>query len=282
MEKDAAEIMWKRSIAEKGMRYTVILSDGDAKTHAHLNEIRVHGLEVAIEKEECVNHISKRLGTGLRNTVKDWRARGVTLGGRKEGSLKEATITRLTNYYRHAIVNNIPDVRKIKQAIFATLRHYMSTDTSPQHGSCPKGVSSWCFYNKQHAEGKPPDSHNKMSCKRSPQVVNKIMPLYQRLASDQLLQRCTKGRTQNPNEALHSIVWTYCPKEIFMSKMKIDMGVLMAMMEFNMGCEKILEVIHRIRGESISSSALSISKQRDLIRRVLYGSLPGFGCIVCF
>ncbi|GFW44034.1 uncharacterized protein TNCV_997991 [Trichonephila clavipes] len=45
-----------------------------------------------ISKEECINHVSKRLGTALRSTVKDCRAQGISLGGKAHGSLKEATI----------------------------------------------------------------------------------------------------------------------------------------------------------------------------------------------
>ena len=52
-----------------------------------------------------------------------------------------------------------------------------------------------------------------MTCKLSPSVVAKIMPVYQRLASEQLLGRCTKGRTQNPNESLHNLVWSKCPNK---------------------------------------------------------------------
>ncbi|GFU61035.1 uncharacterized protein TNCV_4436651 [Trichonephila clavipes] len=45
-----------------------------------------------MSKEECINHVSKRLGTALRSTVKYCRAQGISLGGKAHGSLKEATI----------------------------------------------------------------------------------------------------------------------------------------------------------------------------------------------
>ncbi|GFY20988.1 transposable element Tcb2 transposase [Trichonephila clavipes] len=47
-----------------------------------------------VVQKECINHVSKRLGTALRQTVKDWRVKGVTLGGKKRGSLKEETIRK--------------------------------------------------------------------------------------------------------------------------------------------------------------------------------------------
>ncbi|GFT80677.1 uncharacterized protein TNCV_2772971 [Trichonephila clavipes] len=105
MEMHAAYILWNRSISDCAMRYTTVLCDGDAKTHQHLNEKKVYGDDVVIVKEECVNHVAKRLGTALRNKVKEWRSKGVTLGGRKQGSLTDATITKLQNFYRKAIVS---------------------------------------------------------------------------------------------------------------------------------------------------------------------------------
>ncbi|GFX13926.1 uncharacterized protein TNCV_3422371 [Trichonephila clavipes] len=41
----------------------------------------------------------------------------------------------------------------------------------------------------------------------------KIMPIYQRLASNELLQRCIRCVTQNANESLHSIIWENLQKE---------------------------------------------------------------------
>ncbi|GFW71715.1 uncharacterized protein TNCV_219291 [Trichonephila clavipes] len=90
MEVNAAVKLWERS-ESIGYRYTTLLSDGDSKSFLELKERNVYGSETQIKKEECINHVSKRLGTVLRQTVKDWRVKGVTLGGKKRGSLKEET-----------------------------------------------------------------------------------------------------------------------------------------------------------------------------------------------
>ncbi|KAJ4447409.1 hypothetical protein ANN_09416 [Periplaneta americana] len=59
MEMKAAEILWTRSIRLCNMRYryTTLLSDGDAKTHHHLQQLQVYGEGIDIRKEECVNHV---------------------------------------------------------------------------------------------------------------------------------------------------------------------------------------------------------------------------------
>ncbi|GFX71280.1 uncharacterized protein TNCV_3410501 [Trichonephila clavipes] len=64
MEQADALKLWQRS-EDSGFRYTTLLSDGDAKTYQYLNTKEVYGPEIKIKKEECINHVSKRLGTSL-------------------------------------------------------------------------------------------------------------------------------------------------------------------------------------------------------------------------
>lgn len=116
MEMNIAETLWKRSVETCHMRYTTKISDGDSKAHVLLQNMQVYGPDVAISKEECLNHIAKRMGTGLRNCVKDFRVKGVTLGGKKIGSMKEETMKKLQNFYRKAIKDNIPNKDNMKTA----------------------------------------------------------------------------------------------------------------------------------------------------------------------
>ncbi|GBN21267.1 hypothetical protein AVEN_43982-1 [Araneus ventricosus] len=197
------------------MRYMTLLSDGDVKTHQDLNEIQVYGKNVTILKEEFINHVTKRVGTGLRNVVQDWKKKGVTLGGKKCGSLKDETIKKLRNFYRKAITDNAPDVDKMKSSIFATLHHCMSTDKNPHLSKCPVGKNSFCFYQRALAKNQKPKTHSTMKTPLSNVVVEKIMPVYQRRASTEILNRCTSAKTQNQNESLHGVIWNKCPKEVF-------------------------------------------------------------------
>lgn len=47
---------------KKGFRHTTLVSDGDFKTFSDLKIYKEH----EIEKVECLNHVAKCLGTGLR------------------------------------------------------------------------------------------------------------------------------------------------------------------------------------------------------------------------
>lgn len=261
MEMSAALCLWKRSL-EYSFRYTTILSDGDTKTYDAIVCSNVYGSNNTIKKEECLNHVAKRVGTGLRNKVKEWRAKGVTLGGRKCGSLKEETIVKLQGFYQKAIKANAPSISQMKTAIFATLFHCMSTDEKPQHQKCPTGKESWCFYQRAIACGERPKKHSTMKTRLSEDIVAKILPVYQRLASDKLLERCTQGKTQNANECLHSCIWNKCSKETFVSKTRLDIAVTTAVSEFNLGCAASLQLCssNTLLAENVS---LAIAEKKD-------------------
>ncbi|GFX70308.1 uncharacterized protein TNCV_2955281 [Trichonephila clavipes] len=133
---------------------------------------------------------STGLGISLRKAVKEWRARGVSMGGKSRGSLKEETIKKISCYYQNAIRSNKGDVEAMKTAIYATLFHSISMNQKPQHFKCPTGKDSWCFFHAALARGEVPGphvKHVKTPLKKTHLV--KIMPIYQILALNELLQR---------------------------------------------------------------------------------------------
>jgi hypothetical protein len=236
MEVEAAKVLWNRSVDSYKLRYTTILSDGDSKTFNELNSTRPYGKEVEIDKEECTNHVSKRLGTALRNMVVDCGKKGITLGGKARGQLTQAAIRRLTIYYNRAIRGN-KTVDSMKKAIYATVYHCFSTDDNPRHEMCPTGSNSWCFYQSSVANHKFPGPHIKFV--HTPLNYSKLsphmFPIYERLSDDRLLQRCVSGNTQNANECLHSLIWSRCSKENFASRKRVQFAVTVAAGEFNFG-----------------------------------------------
>ena len=69
--------------------------DGDSKAFTAVN-----GLNYPVEKEECVNHVSKRLQSALRKIAKESR----TTGGRSvSGKLTDKAIKKLQLYYGNAV-----------------------------------------------------------------------------------------------------------------------------------------------------------------------------------
>ncbi|GFR73889.1 hypothetical protein ElyMa_000415600 [Elysia marginata] len=68
METEAAVAIFRRSIHQRGLVYSKMLCDGDLKANRKINEGKMYGFEVV--KEDCVNHISKRMFNALE-TVKN-------------------------------------------------------------------------------------------------------------------------------------------------------------------------------------------------------------------
>ena len=130
MEVEAARVLWGRSVSRHKLRYTVLLSDGDAKTFNQLTALKPYGDDFMVEKEECVNHVSKRLGTALRNVITDCKKKGVTLGGRSRGQLMQNAVRKLTIYYNR-VIRGSKSAEDMKKAIMASLHHCYSTDDKP-------------------------------------------------------------------------------------------------------------------------------------------------------
>lgn len=94
METEAALRIWGRT-QSYNMQFTTFLSDGDSKACAAVCEAQVYGSK-AVTKEDCTNHVAKRLGTALRK-LKTPLPRGQKLG--------DKAIQKL-NYYKIAITSN--------------------------------------------------------------------------------------------------------------------------------------------------------------------------------
>ena len=116
-----------------------MVSDGDSRTFRHLTEKKVYGDDVIV-KEECINHVAKRMGTALRKLATQTEKAGVTLGGRGHGTLTLSTITKLTAYYGKAIRARPSRLDRMQNAVFATFNHAASTDDKPNRDRCPKKV----------------------------------------------------------------------------------------------------------------------------------------------
>lgn len=94
--------------------------------------------------------------------------------------------------------------------ILATYFHCTSTDAKPLHHKCPTGKTredNTRFYNRALANNGRPGPHKDnmiIYFQLEKEERNKVFQVYMDLAIDELLSKCLKGLTQNPNEALHS------------------------------------------------------------------------------
>ncbi|KAL8591514.1 hypothetical protein ACOMHN_000529 [Nucella lapillus] len=211
--------------------------DGDAKTYKRVIEADQYE-GYPIEKLECVNHVTKKMGTALRNLVQKRKAQSQTISGR--GRLTDIRIKKLTNYYGSAIKKNAGDLEAMKQAVWATFFHIFSTDDNHNHTMCPEGPSSWCSFNRAQASGVQPPPHDHPL---PADIGEAIKPIYQRLGDPQLLHRCLAGKTQNSNESFHSLLWSICPKERWASLRTVDTALGIAVQKFNQGSTALLNIL---------------------------------------
>ena len=259
MELECARRIWERSEQKHKLRYTTILSDGDSKTYDNLLQKKVYGDAIQINKEECVNHVAKRMGTALNNLVAQSKAQKITISGR--GKLTKDKIIKIQNYYGRAIKDNASDVPLMKKRIFAILYHLSSTDEMPKHVHCPPGEKLWCFWQRALAKGESPSKHKDHET-LPPEIGTKMVPIFQRLTEEKLLSRCSSNRTQNNNESLHNLIWSFCPKRIFAGRTTVENAVCMAILQFSMG-STFKEVLCKVLGFAPGRHLQDFSRKKD-------------------
>ena len=102
--------------------------------------------------------------------------------------------------------------------------------TGMQDMFCDKGETTWCKYQKAKLEGtafvdKP----------GIPIVVRDlILPVFTDLSKPDLLKKCLHGKTQNNNECLHGVVWKRIPKDIFVGRKVLEIGICSAIINLMM------------------------------------------------
>ena len=130
----------------------------------------------------------------------------------------------------------------MKVAIGAVLYHNTEfKETENCHLYCPRGIDTWCKYWKDKL-------NNEKQFVEKPgipiAVYDIIKPIFLDLSNDTLLKKCLHGETQNANEALNNLIWTKCPKNVYVEREVLEMGVSSAMINFNNGACGILNVFH--------------------------------------
>ena len=239
MEVEAAKRLWERSVRNYGLMYTGMLGDGDSKAYQAVVEIEPYGPDIPIVQEECVNHAHKRMGTALLKLAKKEK-----LGGHGRGRLTKDKAMRLQQYYRYAITASGGDTDNMRDRVWATLFHCMSTDEEPHHTRCPRGTNSCCFYQRALATDEEPPSHElHIKHPLAHDVAEAMVPVYRHMSVPNLLKRLAKGKTQNSNESLHSVIWSRCSKTVFVSHRKLQGAVARAVACFNAGASHLTEVM---------------------------------------
>ncbi|GFX18458.1 uncharacterized protein TNCV_3370311 [Trichonephila clavipes] len=233
MEIQGASKIFQRSLSLHNARYITYLGDGDCKAFDAVKKKNIYGNEYPIEKLECIGHVMKRMGTRLGRLKAQLKGQilsdGKCLSGKNR--LTEHEIDNLQSYYGSAIRRNHSSVQNMRQAIWAIFLHKLSTDEYPQQGFCPIGEDSWCGFKKAEASGKSYKHKNSLPVA----VVEAMRPIFRELSHPDLLKKCLHGKTQNPNESFHNVIWSRVPKATFVQIETLSLGVYDAVCSFNDG-----------------------------------------------
>ena len=61
------------------------------------------------------------------------------------------------------------------------------------------------------------------------------MSISKDLSKPELLQKCLHDKTQNNNECLNGVVWRRLPKDVFIGRKTLELGISSAVRNFNDG-----------------------------------------------
>ena len=64
-----------------------------------------------------------------------------------------------------------------------------------------------------------------------------------RLSDDTLLEKCLHGKTQNRNKALNGMIPQHIPKEVYVGREILEMGLYGAVAPFNIGTSAVLKLL---------------------------------------
>lgn len=67
------------------------------------------------------------------------------------------------------------------------------------------------------------------------ELRQKVWGEYKRLTQDKLLSACLLGKTQNPNEHLHSRIWRFCSKYKNQNRTILKYAVAQSVLDYNVG-----------------------------------------------
>jgi hypothetical protein len=129
---------------------------------------------------------------------------------------------------------------KMREAVWATFFHKQSTDENPNHGLCPTGEDSWCKFQKTNGAYKHINSLPEA-------IMTLIKPIYRDLSHPTLLKKCLHGKTQNCNESFNNIVWTRCPKRVFVGRIALELCLYDAATCFNDGNVGRYKVLQKLK-----------------------------------
>ncbi|GFO30205.1 hypothetical protein PoB_005671000 [Plakobranchus ocellatus] len=109
-------------------------------------------------------------------------------------------------------------------------------------------------------EKNPPPHKGCSSSYIYPAVAKKVKGIYEGLTAPELAQHCLKTLTQNANEAIHSTIWSHCPKHLFAGRRRVEIATTIAVSTFNSGSTALRELT---KGSGVGNITIAHGVKRD-------------------
>jgi hypothetical protein len=234
MEAAGAQEIFHSSIQKYNLRYTKYLGDGDSSSFCNVVKSKPYG-DCVIEKLECIGHYQKRLGSRLRQKIKDYRGRllsdGLKISGK--GRLTNKSINTMQNFVGMAIRQNTNNLLYMRNSVIAVLYHCTNFPYEvTRHQFCLKGKNSWCKWQSDKVTGK---TSYRQKINLPVAIMDEIKPIFQELSNPEMLRKCLHGMTQNCNESFNGFIWQRCPKASFTARKILEIAVYSSILNYNDG-----------------------------------------------
>ena len=92
-----------------------------------------------------------------------------------------------------------------------------------------------------------------------------LLPIYEDLSRENLLERCLGGHTQNTNESFNSTIWRLAPKHVHFGVKIIEILAYIAAGVFNEGYTSILRIMNTL-GIIVGTQAKAFTDTTDEAR----------------
>ncbi|KAK6968219.1 hypothetical protein BgiMline_028081 [Biomphalaria glabrata] len=97
-------------------------------------------------------------------------------------------------------------------------------------------------------------------------ITDAMKPIFEKLTSDVLLQKCLHGGTQNANESFHNLISKRCLENQFVGRKRLEIAVLDATIVYNdgeLGRRQILTLLGLQLGYYAETSFRAADKWSD-------------------
>ena len=249
MEGSAAVYIWARSVQLHQLHYSTYIGDGDSSSFKNLLNSNPYKSAIEIREEECLGHV--------RTTLKS-RLKKKTSGSK---CLSEPKAVRIAHLYALVVVQNRgKSGEEIQNGLQTLLSH-----SEEHHETCPQGSSSWCYFQTKLALYAA-NSSLPQPIPRQPYLtesdITRTKATFETFAKLSLCQCLTLGKTQNPNESLHNMLWHNAPKAKRVGHKSLQCCTALAVLSFNNGSMDQSAVLNEL-GISVSHSTLKHLTERD-------------------